>query len=191
MTTAHIDGQVTAGGDAYRALLAVSEAIASHRDLSALIHELDRIGRVDVFIPRRCPNGCRLFVVFTQGGGQASARACETVWSTIMAKFLFIYRESTASRAKPSPEEMQALAAAWGTWMQKFSSAIVPGGDGLKRTGRLVKAGLVTDGPYVEAKEIIVSFTIIQADDYDAALAIARACPGDMAIEIREMAGYA
>ena len=49
-----------------------------------------------------------------------------------MAKFLFIYRESTESRAKPSPEEMQALATAWGVWMQKFSSAIVPGGDGLK-----------------------------------------------------------
>jgi len=34
-------------------------------------------------------------------------------------------------------------------------------------------------------------FAVIQADDYDAALAIARACPGDFAIEIREMAGYA
>ncbi len=108
-----------------------------------------------------------------------------------MAKFLFIYRESTESRVKPSPEEMQALAAAWGTWMQKFSSAIVPGGDGLKRTGRLVKGGLVTDGPYVEAKEIIVSFAVIQADDYDAALAIARACPPGHTIEIRELAGYA
>ncbi len=39
-----------------------------------------------------------------------------------MAKFLFIYRESTASRPKPSPEEMQALQAAWYAWMQKFSS---------------------------------------------------------------------
>ena len=106
-----------------------------------------------------------------------------------MAKFLFIYRESTESRAKPSPEEMQALQQAWYTWMQKFSSAIVPGGDGLKHTGRLVKAGLVTDGPYVETKEIIVSFTIIQADD--AALAIARACPPGHTIEIREFAGYA
>ena len=74
--------------------------------------------------------------------------------------------------------------------MQKFSSAIVVG-DGLKRTGRVVKAGLVTDGPYVEAKEIIASFTVIQADDYDAAPAIARACPPGHVIEIREMYGYA
>ena len=112
-----------------------------------------------------------------------------------MAKFLFICREPTEKRAKPSPEEMQAAAAAWQTWMQKFSSAIVTG-DGLKRTGRFLKAGLVTDGPYVEAKEIIASFTIIQADNYDAALAIIRECPAAAAdsgwsIEIREMFGYA
>ena len=73
----------------------------------------------------------------------------------------------------------------------EFGSAIVPGGDGLKHSGRVVKAGLVTDGPYVEAKEIIVSFTIIQADNYDAALAIARECPPGHTIEIRELAGYA
>ncbi len=49
----------------------------------------------------------------------------------------------------------------------------------------------MTDGPYVEAKEIIVSFGVIEADDYDAALAIARACPPGHTIEIRELAGYA
>jgi hypothetical protein len=109
-----------------------------------------------------------------------------------MAKFLFIYRESTENRVQPSPEEMQALGAAWYAWMQKFKSAIVPGGDGLQQhTGRVLKAGLVTDGPYVEAKEIIVSFCIIQAPDYDAAVAIARECPPGHTIEIREFAGYA
>src|SRR5260221_90570 len=46
-------------------------------------------------------------------------------------------------------------------------------------------------GPHAEAKEIIASFTIIQADDYDAAVAIARECPPGHAIEIRELAGYA
>jgi hypothetical protein len=105
-----------------------------------------------------------------------------------MAKFLLIYRESTESRTKPSPEEMQALATAWGTWLQKFSSAIVTG-DGLKRSGRVLKSGLVTDGPYAEAKEIIASFTIIQAENYDAAVAIVQECPPGHVIEIREMMG--
>jgi hypothetical protein len=107
-----------------------------------------------------------------------------------MAKFLFIFRHSTAPGSRPSPEEMQALAGQWHAWMQKFSASIA-GGDGLKPSGRLVKAGIVTDGPYVEAKEVIASFSIIQADNYDAAVAIARECPGDNAIEIREMYGYA
>jgi hypothetical protein len=113
-----------------------------------------------------------------------------------MAKFLCIYREPTEKRAKPSPEEMQALQTAWYAWMQKFSSAILPGSDGLKRSGRLLKAGLVSDGPYVEAKELIASFGVIQADNYEAALAIVRECPAAAAgsgwsIEIREMFGYA
>jgi hypothetical protein len=113
-----------------------------------------------------------------------------------MAKFLCIYRETTEPHAKPSPEEMQALQKAWYAWMQKFSSAILPGGDGLKRSGRLLKAGLVTDGPYAEAKEIIASIGVIQADNYDAALAIVRECPAAAggsawSIEIREMMGFA
>jgi hypothetical protein len=86
---------------------------------------------------------------------------------------------------------MQALQGAWYAWMQKFSSAILPGDDGLKHTGRLLKAGIVTDGTYVEAKEIVVSFGVIQADNYNTAVANARECPPGHTIEIRELAGYA
>ena len=111
-----------------------------------------------------------------------------------MPKFLCIYREPTENRVKPSPEEMQALQTAWYAWMQKFKSAIVTG-DGLKRSGRLLKAGLVTDGPYAEAKEIIASYGVIQADNYDQVLAIVHECPAAAAdsgwsIEIREMFGF-
>lgn len=47
MTGAHTQGQTTAPGDRCRALLAVSAAIVSHRDLPALFHELaDRLRQV-------------------------------------------------------------------------------------------------------------------------------------------------
>jgi formate hydrogenlyase transcriptional activator len=47
MTSAHSDAQATNECERYRALLAVSEAIASHRDLSALLRELaDRLHQV-------------------------------------------------------------------------------------------------------------------------------------------------
>src|SRR5262245_55030180 len=108
-----------------------------------------------------------------------------------MPKFLFIFRDSTVKRAQPSPAELQALQTAWYSWMQKYSSAIV-GGDGLKPSGRVLRESIVSDGPYVEAKEVIASFSMIQADNYDAAVAIARECPGGChVIEIRELGGYA
>jgi hypothetical protein len=134
-----------------------------------------------------------LFVVVTQGGGKASADIVENrLENRHMAKFLFIYRESTAPQSRPSPEEMQALQGQWYAWMQKFSASILPGGDGVKPSGRVIKGGIVTDGPYVEAKEFVASFSLIQANDYDAAVAIAQECPGDCHVmEIRELAGYA
>ena len=45
MTAAHVDGPATASCEPYQALLAVSEAIASHRDLSA--ERLDAYTGVD------------------------------------------------------------------------------------------------------------------------------------------------
>jgi hypothetical protein len=108
-----------------------------------------------------------------------------------MPKYLFIMRHSTDPKSRLSPEEMQVLGGQWYAWMQKFSASILPGGDGLKPSGRLLRGQIVTDGPYVEAKEFVASFSLIQADNYDAAVAIARECPGDNVIEIRQLGGYA
>src|SRR5689334_15511269 len=50
MSRADSDATLGANGDQYRALFAVSDAIASHRELSALFHELGiRLGRVVSF----------------------------------------------------------------------------------------------------------------------------------------------
>jgi hypothetical protein len=108
-----------------------------------------------------------------------------------VATFLFIFRHSTDPESRPSPEEMQVLGGQWYAWMQKFSGSILPGGDGLKPGGRLIRGEIVSDGPYVEAKEFVASFSLIQAENYDAAVAIARECPGNNVIEIRELGGYA
>jgi hypothetical protein len=112
-----------------------------------------------------------------------------------MAKFLFIYRDPVEQRPQPSPQEMQEFLALWGKWFEQFPQAIVDGGDALLPTGRVLRAGgVVTDGPYVEAKEMLGGYSVIEAPDYDQAVAIARACPIAMvggAIEIRQFAGFA
>jgi hypothetical protein len=113
-----------------------------------------------------------------------------------MPKYLFIYRnEPMVHGAAPSPEEMQAVLAQWGVWIEKFMKTgnILDPGDGLKECGKVLRAGKpVTDGPFVEAKEILGGYSIVQADSYDHAVTIAKECPAanEGSLEIRELAGY-
>ncbi len=111
-----------------------------------------------------------------------------------MAKFLLLFRDSAEPRSQPSPEEMQSFLAMWGDWFQQFGPKILDGGDALLPTGRVLKpGGEVANGPYVEAKEVIGGYSVIDAEHYEGAVEIAKACPivkiGG-AIEIREFAGY-
>lgn len=111
-------------------------------------------------------------------------------------KFLFVYRDSTSApnQGMPSPDQMQELMARWGAWIEKFMKAgqMVDPGDALHPTGKVLRAkGVVTDGPFVEAKELLGGYSVIQCDTYEQALEIAKECPAHhdgSSIEIRELA---
>ncbi len=47
----------------------------------------------------------------------------------------------------------------------------------------------MTDGPFVEGKEIVSGFTEIDVADLDEALRLARSWPGCPVVEIRPIAG--
>ncbi|WP_436774436.1 YciI family protein [Yinghuangia sp. YIM S09857] len=59
------------------------------------------------------------------------------------------------------------------------------------RTARTVhKGGMVTDGPFLEAKEVIAGFFVIDAEDLDQALAVAKLLPiMDGAVEVWPLMG--
>lgn len=111
-----------------------------------------------------------------------------------MAKFLFIYRSSPQEYAKMSPEEMQQHHQKWMEWIggaMKEGWMIAPG-DALTPEGRVVKPKVVTDGPFVESKEIVGGYSIIQADTIDDAAKLAKGCPGlsiGGSVEVRPLAG--
>ena len=112
-----------------------------------------------------------------------------------MAKFLLVYRSvPDPAQDTPSPEQMQAIMAEWGAWFQKVGAAVVDGGDGLMPTGKMVHPnGTVTDGPFMESKELVGGYSILQADSYDQAAELAKSCPickNGGTIEIRELAGF-
>jgi len=66
-------------------------------------------------------------------------------------------------------------------------------GDALTLEGRVVNAHVVTDGPFVEAKEVLGGFSIVEAGTVDAAAKLAKGCPGLLSggtVEVRRLAGY-
>lgn len=109
-------------------------------------------------------------------------------------KYLFLHRSAATSdppKEPPSPEQMQAMFAKWSAWKEKFKDNIVDWGDKLKSGGKIVSGAGVSDGPFVESKEIIGGFMIVSAESLDAAITIAREMPAmpGARIEVREMAG--
>ena len=111
-----------------------------------------------------------------------------------MAKFLFLYWGDD-SRSMRTPEELQASMEKWGAWIGAAMQQgwMLDPGDGLKPEGRVVKPSVVTDGPFVEAKEMVGGYSIVEAASIDAAAALAKGCPGlqtGITVEVRPLAGY-
>jgi hypothetical protein len=115
-------------------------------------------------------------------------------------KYLFLYRNQPgpnqpgpykAGEGESSPEQMQAMFARWNAWKDKFKDAVVDWGDKLKPEGKIVSASGVSDGPFVETKEVIGGFMIVSAESFESAVTIAKEMPTapGARIEIREMMG--
>ena len=110
-------------------------------------------------------------------------------------QFLFLYRKSTDPRDQPSPADMQAGYMQWKSWMAKYAKEILdqpPPRSGPKPGGAaaVYKGGAVTDGPYVEGKEIVGGWSFIEAESLEHAIAIAREVPMFTSVEIREITTF-
>ena len=95
---------------------------------------------------------------------------------------------------QPSPAQMQEMYAAFNVWKDKFKANILDMGGKLRPGGKVLASSGVTDGPFVEVKEIVGGFMIIAAESYDGALEVVRECPGILmmpgsSVEVRELAG--
>lgn len=111
-----------------------------------------------------------------------------------MQKYLMILRTApgTGKSEPPSPAQMQAMYAQFTAWKGKFQDNILDMGGKLKSGGKILTAAGVTDGPFMEAKEIIGGFMVVGAESFERALEVARESPGmampGTSIEIREIA---
>lgn len=109
--------------------------------------------------------------------------------------FLFLYRSSTDPSAQPSPADMQAGYMKWQEWMTKHSQEILaqaPPRSGPKPNGAraVCRGGAVTDGPFVEGKEIVGGWSFIEAPSFGRAVEIAKEVPMFTSVEILEITQF-
>lgn len=109
-------------------------------------------------------------------------------------KFLLIYRSPADQPPfEPSPETVQQIMGAWTAWRDQWKGAILDLGDALLPPGKVVRVGSQTDGPFIEAKEVLGGYSIVAAANLEAAAKISLGCPvlamPGASIEIRPLAG--
>ncbi|HEY4290528.1 MAG TPA: YciI family protein [Puia sp.] len=107
-----------------------------------------------------------------------------------MNQFLIIVRGSDHSTV--SPEALQARMQLFGEWVQKVLDGRYVSGAPLEDfDARLLKSKteVLTDGPFLESKEMISGYFIINANDIDEATDLTSKCPllGQFQLELRRL----
>lgn len=108
-----------------------------------------------------------------------------------MKEFLLLIRENLDAYGKMTPEEMQQDIEKHMEWVEKLTAnGNFKAGNPLDSTGKYIRDSVVTDGPYIEAKEVVSGFYFLLARSLEEAIEIAQGCPtlsaGGM-VEVREI----
>jgi hypothetical protein len=99
-----------------------------------------------------------------------------------MAKYVVLLYQDETRSDHLTDDERGDLLARHGAFQQKHGGAVVTG-DALQRaaSARTIQVGdgsmAVTDGPFVETKEALGGFYVIEAADLDEAISIAQDVP--------------
>lgn len=111
-----------------------------------------------------------------------------------MSEFLLLFRGGDAQTAQQSPEKWQAHMQKWMQWMSDLKEqGKLIGAQPLGSSGKVVSGNrkIVTDGPYMEGKEMVGGYLACKADSYDEAVEISKGCPilefDNGIVEVREI----
>ncbi len=108
-----------------------------------------------------------------------------------MEKFLLLIREDVQWQRKATAERFNTNIQEMTRWVEELAqSGNFIGGEPLRPYGSFVGRDYVTsDGPFIEAKEAISGYVLIQAENVNQASAISQTCPevlnGRIVIEVR------
>jgi hypothetical protein len=107
-----------------------------------------------------------------------------------MAQYLVLLYEDEAGYADATPELRREIMAEHGRFREQVGAlgAEIIGGAALEpvSTATSIRADAVTDGPFVETKENIGGFYLVEAKDLDQALEVGRLVPARFGgVEVR------
>ena len=88
----------------------------------------------------------------------------------------------TESGQQLSPPDLESWMAEIGAWYEKHATTgkLADPGHQLDwpDKAKTIRAGGVTDGPYMEAKEVLAGYSLLEVADIDEAVEIAKTWPG-------------
>ncbi|HYV67449.1 MAG TPA: YciI family protein [Myxococcales bacterium] len=111
-----------------------------------------------------------------------------------MSEFVYLFRgtESQQREFIGTPERAQQSMQLWLTWMRGLEEKghLKSPGQPLGPPGKVVRGQqkTVTDGPYLEAKDLVAGFIVVEARDLAQAAELAKGCPmleGGGSVEVR------
>jgi hypothetical protein len=100
-----------------------------------------------------------------------------------MPMYMLLLSDDPSEYADYSPADFQDLIARYTAWSDDLASrGKLRGGEKLRdEGGKLIRSEggkvVVRDGPYAEVREVVSGYFLIDAADYDEAVAIAITCP--------------
>jgi len=112
-----------------------------------------------------------------------------------MKEFMLLFRQPSFDHSNTPPAELKAIGKKWADWAGGIAAQgkLASNGARLALEGKVLKAGgVVTDGPFVEIREMLGSFIIVKADSLEDATTLAHGCPAIDAggsVEIRPVWG--
>jgi len=95
-----------------------------------------------------------------------------------MPQFVLMLRDNGMFPENVSPEEIQQIIQRYTQWKEKVRGSGQKLFDGEGRVVVRKNGGVsITDGPYVESKEVLGGYFILEAQDYDTVSKLVEDCP--------------
>jgi hypothetical protein len=111
--------------------------------------------------------------------------------TTTTPEYMLLFRGTDWDRGL-SPEEIQNVLSRWITWFDRLTEqGKARAGQPLTDQGKVVsgkKGQTILDGPFAESKEAVAGYILVQVDNLDEAVEIAKECPGldyGISVEVR------